>query len=213
VDGLFRCAATPVLFRACEAYIMTTRENPADEVEDYADRLELTAEERDMMRWRVYDELKADKTLRFVTVGDMSEWFITVEGVAHRAYWCLKDSGLHQFSTPEKALKYVKVASRDWLSGFLRANGMISGLDLMSSMDWPEASEEEKREPAKYRPMGWRRLYRKFAEAYYWDKDTVNSLTLYDLKTYTCDEKLLGGTKTVSHADFIGRQHMPRGKG
>lgn len=222
MDGLFRCASEPVLFRAagrlvplrpltlgvlasCEAYVMANRPNPADDVEEYADRLGLSAEQRDVMRWKAYDELKADKTLRFVTVSELNDWLATVEGVVHRAYWGLKDSGLKQFATPEAAEKSVTAAEPGWVAKLLKTSNMISGLDLMASMDWPDADEDERKEPGKYKPMGWRRLYRKFAEAYFWDKDTVNKLTLYDLKTYTCDEKILGGTVKVSHADLMGR--------
>lgn len=219
MDGLFRCAAPAVLFTAggrlvplkpmtvgvlaaCESYIVLARGNVADEVEDTADRLGLSNEQRDQMRWKAYEELKADRTLRFVKVRDLADWMYTADGVIHTAYWCLKDSGLKAFTTPEGAEKQIVKEGPEWIKSFLRARDHASGIDLLSSMDWPDV-EEKGRPDGKYRPISWRLIYRKFADAYGWPPSVVDSLTLYDVKIYSCEEKELGGTMKVSHADLM----------
>jgi hypothetical protein len=147
-----------------------------------------------------------------VTIVEMTKWLSEAEGIVHTAYWCLKGSGLKQFATFEAAEREVEKAGPAWAASFCRARNHASSLDLLSGMDWPDAADDRPAAGA-YRPLAWRRIYRSFADAYHWDKDTVNRMTLYDVKVYTSDVKALGGTTRLSHADLMARRNVPPERG
>jgi hypothetical protein len=231
MDGLFRCASPPVIFDvagtpallrpmtlgvigSCESFLMLDRRNLAEVVEDEADALNFTEAARNEMRWKAHDDLKADRSLRVVTVDRISEWLYEPQGVAHTAFWCLKDSGVPAFATPAGSEAFVRKAGPAWILAFIRARDHASGTDLLSSLDWPAAeSRQEAGGSGVKKFIAWRSLYRKFAEAYHWTPPMTNTLTLYSVKVFSCDEKELGGTKKVGYSDMaLDRpKHRPRG--
>jgi hypothetical protein len=218
VEGVYRCAAGPVLFDAgdgpvemdpmtlgvlgsCEAWILLSRRSLAEQAEDVADATGMTDEQRDKLRWKAYETLKKDRTLRVVSADELFDWLYTEEGVRHSAYWCLKRDGGPRFATLVNAGESVRSLGLEWAKGFVRARDAASGTDLLSSLDW---SKQAKGSTGKAQSQSWRMIYRRIGEHYCWPPSVMNALTLYAVNLYGCEEKVLGGTTKVGFSDFMG---------
>lgn len=221
MDGLSRCCGAPAPVRlegntylmepltlrrlgCIEAHIIGQRVLPTDQLKNF--EVEGISQELfDNVQRRAIDELRQDFLLRIITTDQLQEYLWTEEGIAFSVWITLFPNYPEKFSTLEKTALIVGASSKEEIETVLKLRGMISGIDLISQLDWRSwrdelltASRQNGDREEKYEPMPWRKILRNLADARFNSPVDWRDLTLYELHMLTCQEHDLGGTQQVS---------------
>lgn len=184
MDGISRMAAGSVCVRSgsswlnvrpltlgdiasCESKILIDDRNPIEDAKEAFDRAGIRCK---ALIERAIDECRKRKELRVVPASHFHHWLYTPAGISYSLFLCVDE-----FPDPSHA---AAKATDD----LVRARDIVSSLDDLSSLDWPEGSPGLK---GKFIP--WRRIYKTFAESNNWSPAVVNSLTLYQLRVYSME--------------------------
>lgn len=156
---------------------------------------------------RAKRDLRKDRTSRIVTVGDLQDYLGEMSGVFFSAWLCLRPNHPRLFETLEDAQAIVTEASNEQIANFVRHRDIASGLHLISNLDWPEARSGRRNDDPflkkKYRPIPWKSIFRKLAEARNFSKHEIYDLTLYEFNVHTADEADLGGIRRFDVEDGL----------
>ena len=190
-----------------ENRIVATRVYPIDTLLEMANKLSDPKVVEGQIELAV-KELRKDRTARIVTVEEFDKWLVTGEGIVFSGWLCLRKNH-SQFDTLEDALGLFAKASSEEITAFVRHRDVISGIHLLAVLDWPENGRRGKRaddpfENRKYRPIPWRAMIRKLAEARFFSKHDIEDWTLYEYNVQTMDENDLGGVRRMSAEDAEG---------
>lgn len=144
---------------------------------------------------RALAEMRSDRTCRVITAQELFHWLLGPHGTAFFAFRCLerRPQGPPWFATLEQAHAWLAELPTQDRHDLEKRLHMAAGLDLLSSLEWPEKDDSKH---GKFVP--WKRIYRSFAETYYWTPEQVNRLTLFQLRLYTASEDELGGTMRMN---------------
>lgn len=180
-------------FGVAEYWLLARRKNPVELAEEkfraFPHLREARQELMDSAAW----EMRTDRSYRLIHSSDLMEWLYSDDGLTFIMLRCLERTpGKPCFTSLEQCRAIFKRLTPDEVAELKRRVNMVSGLDLMASMDWPESRSEP-----SGRLIPWRKLYRSFAERFHWDADQVDRLTLYQMRVYTVEETALGGTSRM----------------
>jgi hypothetical protein len=184
---------------ALEAGLLSRRGDPLSRVLDSLHQHpELDEQIAERLLERAQQDLKQNRSLRLVPVEDMHAYLYTWPGIAETAWHGLRSSGHPAFVTLDGSMAYLDRQGATFARDFTRARDLISGCDHLASMDWPEQRAREFSSPGenKVRYIPWRRILRHFME-FGMGPTEVGRLTLYQLRTLTCSDDMLGGTQRV----------------
>lgn len=180
---------------SCEFEILARRFNPYDAVRAIVD---VFPEEEALCR-EYHDlavkEVRNDRNLRQVTVEELMEWMYTAHGVIFTGWltlWIGKSRPA--FNTYEEADEFFRLLDNEEIIEYKRRQEMVSGLDLLSQMDWPGRDTHND----NVRRHSWRKSVQSMATSYRIPADQMAVMTLYQFKIYCADEAELGGVSRVA---------------
>jgi len=152
---------------SCETKILVEDRSPIEDARDAFERLGIKCES--LIRQAI-EQCRKRKELRVAPARYFQEWLYSPSGIAYTLFLCVDE-----FPDPGHA-------AANATADLVRARDIASSLDDLSSLDWPESDAGIK---GKFIP--WRKIYRSFADRYNWSPETVNSLTLYQLRVYSAE--------------------------
>lgn len=200
--GRLFCWLRPLFLRdvaTLEYVMLARRRNPMEEVEDAFAVMADATGARQALLASAELAMHADRSSRCVKAAELLDWLYSRDGAAWVALLCLeKTPGVPALSDPDDAERLVASWDKDQFAEFVRRFSMISGLDLMSKMDWQDGPGDP---PGKYIP--WRKIVRGLAEKHHWTLEQAGGITFYQLRLLTVDEKMLGGTQRMNRKEAM----------
>lgn len=233
MDGLSRACGSPAPVRllgktwllepltlrrlgSIEAWLISHRDLPTDKLKIF--QIEgMSQEIFDRLQEQAIDEIRSDPLLRIVTSDELHDYLWTEEGIQLSSFLCLKPNQPEVFGTLEATIEILNKSEQIELERLLKVRGMISGIDLLSQMDWrsnrfEKTGQTVSRGQEKYEQMPWRRIFRKFAEERMSGPETWRDITLYELNMLTCGERDLGGVQKVDNPVEVQQLQREAGK-
>lgn len=181
---------------AIENHILAGRDNPAQQLANQIDKLQEYPEFQQMIRDKLETDLMADKSLARVSIDILDTWLQHPAGAAYTAWLCLR-RGDGQRMTWERIIKLFADAGESVVKEYVRRLYLVSGMDLLSKIDWPRKNTDDDWRRPKYIP--WRAIFFGYAQAFQWTPQQVGELTMFQVRLYNSDEKSLGsGVQSVS---------------
>lgn len=194
-----------------EFAILSHRRTPLEQVQPGVEKLP------EHLRQKVVDMALADTKANFRRYGrvrakEFHDYLFTGRGIVLCLWLCLCTTQGPVFACREEAAAvYRKMTDRD-KAEFVRRRDMVSGIDLISQLDWPESSVSIKTD--YFTP--WRKMIAEIASEWNIGEDVVSQWTLYQFKLHTTPKEELGGVvfepMTVEQAKLIQAQHLKRQK-
>lgn len=247
MDGICRIVAAPVDVRlgrrdywlypltmfdlgSCEAHLLASRSTPLEDVLSQAPTLSAYPElARDFLR-RAYIDTFGDHRRNKILCDELMDWLRKPEGLVFSLWRCLRDDADRRVPL-RRISAALKDASADDLREIQRRRDMVSCLDLLASMDWPDEPDEDEeetpewiqqyrqkkygykpkpkaKEKKKSRVIPWRKIVQDMArEPFHMSPAETGKLTLFQLRSLRTDwEKTPtgGGVITVASAAEAG---------
>jgi hypothetical protein len=192
-------------FATIETHILAERQTPIDAVLPEIHRLNHAPAIQRQILERAYLDTYGDRKINRVATNQILAWMNAPSGMLFTYWLCLRsDTG--QRLGWNRISRLLSRATIDELDELRRRRDLVSGLDLMARLDWPEERNDPDDDPewwkriceAKGTPrsprvktsgiINWREILHYFAkEPFSWDANRVGRLTLYQLQTYRSD--------------------------
>ena len=209
---LFWCRPLDLNAFACaEQQLLVERRTPVDRAEEcLAFALtkgdEATGEVWAEVRKRALATVQKDRDWRVITWDDMFRWLDTRHGLAFSAWYCLGRGAraATEFTDPVKSLTMLRgQAGKEFAGAFRRARNIVSGIDLLAELDWPEPAlkchpRTGTRAEDVRKKGSWRATLHNLAQGAHWTPQQLGKLTLYHLRVYSMELDDKGNVKEAS---------------
>jgi hypothetical protein len=191
-DGYAEIGGVPVMVRALtlgsfatiEGYLLRKRMAPLTALNRVQGESRRSPLFQDLVKRAIQDAQK-DKSLRVIRTDELRAWLDTREGIGFTGWLCCRKR--HPvFTSPQAAWTYFDTHHDDAVE-FVEVRDQCSGIDLMSSMDFPVPINFRTGKPVeqpRFKFIPWKTHIKSFASAWNWTTSQVSRLTLYALHLY-----------------------------